>query len=216
MEQIILDELLPKVFEGEDHRNHPSGVWQHKLTFSTHESILLEAASGTGKSSLLSFLYGYRTDYSGELRFDNRVVRDFTQKDWLHIRRQELSLLFQELKLFPELTAWENIQLKNQLTHHLKPVEIEEMMERLGIMGHRNQKAATLSWGQQQRVALIRALAQPFNFLLLDEPVSHIDPHNSQAMSELVKEQIKQRGAGVIVTSIGKALPLTYNHTFTL
>ena len=79
-----------------------------------------------------------------------------------------------------------------------------------------NVKAGKLSFGQQQRVAFIRALCQPFDFLFLDEPISHLDDDNSRIMGELIIAEAKTQGAGVIATSIGKHIELPYNHILQL
>ena len=77
-------------------------------------------------------------------------------------------------------------------------------------------KAGKLSFGQQQRVAFIRALCQPFDFLFLDEPISHLDDDDSRIMGELIIAEAKAQGAGVIATSIGKHIELPYNHILQL
>ena len=79
---------------------------------------------------------------------------------------------FQDLRIFTELSALENVQLKNNLTGCKKKKEILSFFEQLGIADKINVKAGKLSFGQQQRVAFIRALCQPFDFLFLDEPIS--------------------------------------------
>ena len=68
-----------------------------------------------------------------------------------------------------------------------------------------------LSFGQQQRVAMMRALVQPFDFLLADEPISHLDDDNARQMGQLMMEESRMQGAGVIVTSIGKHMDLAYD-----
>ena len=73
-----------------------------------------------------------------------------------------------------------------------------------------------MSFGQQQRVALIRSLAQPFDFIFADEPISHLDDTNSAIMAEIMMTEAKAQGAGVIVTSIGKHMDLDYEKTFKL
>jgi ABC-type lipoprotein export system ATPase subunit len=193
-----------------------SGIWKQELSFERGKYYLVEANSGTGKSSLCSYIYGYREDYSGDILFDGDNIRGFKPKRWDNIRRKELSLLFQELCLFPELTAWENIKLKNNLTGYKTDKQIGEMFDKLSIADKRDVKIAQMSWGQQQRIALIRSLCQPFGFLLLDEPISHLDDDNAALLAELVHSEASQQGAGVIVTSIGKHLPLDYYKTLAL
>ena len=125
-------------------------------------------------------------------------------------------MLFQELRLFDELTAWENVQLKNRLTGFRNKKEVERWFDELGIDDKRNQKAGKMSFGQQQRVAFIRALCQPFDFILLDEPVSHLDDGNARVMARILTEEAARQGAGIIVTSIGKRLPLDYGRVMKL
>ena len=75
---------------------------------------------------------------------------------------------------------------------------------------------AKMSFGQQQRVALVRALCQPFDFIFLDEPISHLDEENGWIMSRILVEEADRQGAGIIVTSIGKHLELNYTKTLKL
>ena len=86
----------------------------------------------------------------------------------------------------------------------------------MGIADKINVKVGKLSFGQQQRVAFIRALCQPFDFLFLDEPISHLDNDNSRIMGEIITAEVERQGAGVIATSIGKHIDLPYDHIFQL
>lgn len=214
MNNIHLRQTLPQVFADRDAIT--SDVWHQDITFCKEKRYLIEAASGTGKSSLCSYIYGYRRDYQGIINFDERNIRSFSVNEWVEIRKHSLSILFQELRIFPELTALENVQLKNRLTNYKKKKDILALFETLGISDKVHEKAAKLSFGQQQRVAFIRSLCQPFDFIFLDEPISHLDDDNGTIMSRLVMEEAAQQGAGVIVTSIGKHLGLEYDKAFKL
>ena len=208
MEQIDLLHTLPAAFNGQT--QIVSDVWHRELALRKGEAYLLEAASGTGKSSLCSYLYGYRNDYEGIICFDGRNIRELGMREWTALRNTSLSLLFQELRLFPELSALENVELKNRLTGYKTRRQIEACFERLGIADKLHVAVGRISFGQQQRVAFIRALCQPFDFIILDEPVSHLDERHAGAMAALLQEELAERGAGVIVTSIGRHLPLDY------
>ena len=207
MNSIHLQQTLPQVF---------ADVWHQDLFFRKGEMYLIEAASGTGKSSLCSYIYGYRNDYQGIINFDETNIKAYSVKQWVDLRKHSLSMLFQDLRIFTELSALENVQLKNNLTGCKKKKEILSFFEQLGIADKINVKAGKLSFGQQQRVAFIRALCQPFDFLFLDEPISHLDDDNSRIMGELIIAEAKAQGAGVIATSIGKHIELPYNHTLQL
>lgn len=214
MDIIQLQHTLPQAFAGRSAID--SEVWHRQLTLSRGKSYLVEAASGTGKSSLCSYLYGYRNDYEGLILFDNENIRSFSPAQWTALRRQSLSLLFQELRIFPELTSLENVLLKNRLTGHKSRQEILALFEQLDIADKAGQKMSLLSYGQQQRVAFIRSLCQPFQFILLDEPISHLDDANATRMAEILQREAAAQGAGIITTSIGKHLPLHYDETLTL
>ncbi len=214
METIRLNNLVPHVFAQSGDLG--SAVWQRDVIFHKGHLYLVEAESGKGKSTFCSYLLGYRHDYSGELYFDDRLASRLRVADWVAIRQTHVSHLFQELRLFPELTAMENVEIKNKLTGFKSPKEIENWFERLGIADKRDSKIGLMSFGQQQRVALIRALAQPFDFILADEPISHLDDNNSKVMGELLMEEARKQGAGVIITSIGKHMALNYDKTLSL
>lgn len=202
--EIRISQTLPKVFVGEPHRH--SEVWRRDLVLKRGDFIIIAAESGTGKSSLCSYIYGSRRDYEGTISFDGRDVSKFTIPEWQEIRRTSLAYLPQELSLFPELTAMENILLKNNLTHHATESQIEQWLKDLGIDSRSDFPVGKMSVGQQQRVGIIRAICQPFDFILLDEPVSHLDEGNNKIAAEIITREALRQGAGVIATSVGNHL----------
>lgn len=210
MNFITLSDTLPRVFISEQIPG--SEVWRADITFSRGNLYLVEAASGAGKSSLCSYIFGARTDYEGRILFDGTDISTLGIDDWLAVRRRHLAYLPQELSLFPELTALENIMLKNSLTGYASRKMIMSWMEQLGIASRSDYPAGRLSIGQQQRVAIIRAICQPFDFLLLDEPVSHLDETNNRIAAGLIADEAARQGAAVISTSVGNHLSLRYSH----
>ena len=214
MNTITLQQTLPQVFAGKD--TIISDVWHQSLEFVKGEKVLIEAASGTGKSSLCSYIYGYRNDYQGIICFDGKNIKSLGVNEWVEIRKSSLSMLFQDLRLFTELSAWENVQIKNSLMGFKSKKEIKTWFEALGIADKWEVPLGKLSFGQQQRVALIRALCQPFDFIFLDEPVSHLDDENGRIMASILAEEAERQGAGIVVTSIGKHLELDYNRRLKL
>ena len=214
MEQITFDHVIPKVFATVEDLN--SEIWNSTATFKRGGLYLVEAASGKGKSTFCSYVIGYRNDYTGKILFDNDDIKDYKSGKWSELRRNSISHLFQELRLFPELTAMENVLINNQLTQHSETEKILSWFERLGIPEKTDQKIGMMSFGQQQRVAMMRALAQPFDVLLVDEPISHLADYNSQIMADIMMEEAKKQNACVIVTSIGKHMNLPYDKTYKL
>ncbi len=180
-----------------------SGVWEvDSLLFESGRAYVVEAASGKGKTSLLAMIYGLRKDYQGVIRQDGRDITGLNWREWSEVRKNRISFIFQGLELFDDLTALENIELKNFITRQMTPQRIHELSERLGIAGHLDRKAGILSFGQQQRVAILRALCQPFEYLLADECFSHIDQENSRIAYQIIQEECEFQGAGLILTSL--------------
>lgn len=214
MKEIIFNSVIPDVFSRSNTLN--SDVWNSDVAFNKEQLYLIEADSGKGKSTFCSYILGYRRDYSGNIKFDNKSVREMKISEWIDIRKLHISYLFQELRLFSELTAFENVEIKNKLTNFKNKQQILEWFEILGIGDKVNSKICHMSFGQQQRVAMIRALVQPFDFILVDEPISHLDDNNSKIMGDIMMTEAKAQGAGVIVTSIGKHMNLNYNKVFKL
>lgn len=214
MNEITLRGVIPAIFSQQPAT--PSDLWRKEVRFARGKYYLIEAASGKGKTSLCSYIYGYRDDYEGSILFDGNDIRPLTRSGWGDLHRRSLGLLFQGLRLFPELTALENVQLKNRITAHQTDGWIREAFERLDIADKLDTPAAKISFGQQQRVALIRGLCQPLDFLLLDEPVSHLDEENSRHAADLLLQEATRHGFGIIGTSIGKHLQLPYHQTLQL
>lgn len=214
MEQIIFKNVVPQVFSQQ--ANLHSDIWNNELVLDRGHKYLIEAASGKGKSTFCSYILGFRRDYSGHILFDNTDTRTFGVSRWVDVRRSEVSLLFQELRLFPELTAMENVLVKNNLTRHKSRKQIDEWFEMMGIADKKNVIAGRMSFGQQQRVAMMRALVQPFSFILADEPISHLDDTNSRIMMDIMEQEAKAQGAAIIVTSIGKHVELDYERRIKL
>jgi ABC-type lipoprotein export system ATPase subunit len=186
-----------------------SDIWLTKnFEFKRGQFYSINAASGVGKSSLCTFIYGARRDYAGTITFDGRDIRSYKVNELCELRKSTLAWLPQELLLFPELTVIENIQLKNRLSDRFSDSEIREMLGQLSIDSFYNRRVGTLSVGQQQRVAAVRTLCQPFEFILLDEPVSHLDEVNNRALGKLVTRVAHSNNAAVITTSVGYDLQL--------
>ena len=214
METIKLINTLPRVFAGHDGIH--SEVWLQDVTLERGQRYLISAESGTGKSSMCSYIYGYRQDYSGDIAFDGQNIRSLTVAQWCEIRQRHIAYLPQDMRLFGEITALENVELKNRLTNYKSPVEIRQLFEALGIADKMDSLASKLSIGQQQRVAIIRTLCQPCDFILLDEPVSHLDEENNRLVARLITDEAQRQGAGVIATSVGYHLKMEGAKTISL
>ncbi len=198
------------------HNGIQSEVWLQNITLERGKRYLISAESGTGKSSMCSYIYGYRQDYSGVIAFDGKDIHSLSVDQWCDIRQRHIAYLPQDMRLFGELTAMENVELKNRLTGFKSNEEIRRLFEIMGIADKQDSLASKLSIGQQQRVAIIRTLCQLCDFILLDEPVSHLDEDNNRIVAELIAQEAARQGAGVIATSVGNHLKMEVDQLFRL
>ena len=169
------------------------------------EKLQVIAPSGSGKTSFIHFLYRMRKDYSGNILLKNKNIATYTTADVATVRSKTISIIFQDLRLFPDQTVLQNIEIKNALNPFTSKGRIREMAARMGIENKLEKPAKTCSYGEQQRVAIIRALQQPFEFLLMDEPFSHLDNANQEIAMQLITEEAYKRNAGIILADLKKA-----------
>lgn len=198
--QIELLQVVPTFIEEE--KISRSQIWNSTVTFNAGEKIQIVAPSGSGKTSLIHFLYGLRKEYDGTIVYDSKSISNFSAEDFAMHRQQFISIVFQDLRLFPDHTVLQNLEVKRQLNPFHPESKIAAMAERLGIGNKLNKLCRTCSYGEQQRIAIIRALQQPFQFLLLDEPFSHLDENNRKKAMELMEEEAKARNAAIILADL--------------
>lgn len=212
--ELTLEEILPSYFD--EARKNPSEVWGKTLNIKKGEYVKIVAPSGSGKTSLMHFLYGIRNEYNGNIRYDNKDIRKFIIEDFARYRKDHISIVFQDLKLFPEQTVWENIELKRQLNPFHATERIKEMAEELGISDKLQTKSRICSYGEQQRIAIIRSLMQPFDLLLLDEPFSHLDNQNSQKAMQLMIDESQKRHAAILFADLERIDYFPYHKLYHL
>lgn len=196
---IALDQVLPDPIA----RIDESEVWGGALTFEKGSSYLVYSPSGAGKSTLLNILYGKRFDYSGKVTIDGHAAGSLSHGDWSELRASRLSIIKQGLDLFPRLDAFENVFINPRVS--IDRSTCERWFDRMGIAEIAHKPTSTFSFGQKQRVAIARGLAQPCDMLLLDEPFSHLDQENAQICWSLIREVAPE--AGVIMTSLSSDWP---------
>jgi putative ABC transport system ATP-binding protein len=198
--KIELQKVTPDNIEQEKWKS--SQIWEKIITIHKGEHLHIVAPSGTGKTSLIHFIYGLRKDYSGSVFYDDSDIKKLSLENFSSFRQNKISIIFQDLRLLENQTARENIELKRILDPFYPPEKIDEMAKRLGIEKKLNQEVKKCSYGEQQRIAIIRALMQPFDFLLLDEPYSHLDEENRKKAMELIYEECGKRNAAMIFADL--------------
>lgn len=213
---IELKKLMPIPLK-DRFRKRNSDIWGASLILDQGQFIKIKAPSGTGKTTLVHIIYKLRHDYEGSVLFNNLPITSLLEDRLAELRQQEVSIIFQDLKLFPNLTAKENIELKRvlQKPYHT-PDMINMMAAELGVEHILDQKAGLCSYGEQQRIAIIRALIQPFTWLIMDEPFSHLDRENTAKAAALIEEECKKRNAGFIITDLDDDDNFNYTRQYKL
>lgn len=214
--QLRLQNIIPVPLK-EKLLQRPSDVWNKDLAFESGEWIKIKAPSGTGKTTFVHIIYKLRKDYEGNILWENKNLPGIKQEDLAVLRQQKVSIIFQDLRLFPNLTARENIELNRVLqVPFYESSMIDEMANVLGIAAILNQKASLCSYGEQQRIAIIRSLMQPFQWLIMDEPFSHLDNKNIEKAASLISNECKKRNAGFILTDLEDDSFFTYTKCLNL
>jgi len=212
--QLRIQNLLPTFFNQDSAQ--ASEIWGKELLFEKGELIKIVAPSGKGKSTLMNFLYGMRNDYEGRISYDDHELRKFSLEQLARYRKDHISIVFQDLRLFPERSVLDNIEIKRQLNPFHKADKIKEMATRLGIDDKLSFMSSTCSYGEQQRIAIIRSLMQPFDFLLLDEPFSHLDESNAEKSMNLMLEEARFRNAAIVFADLERIDFYPYTRLFHL
>jgi ABC-type lipoprotein export system ATPase subunit len=212
--KITLNQVMPFPLASMQHGEH--SIWGKEIELLHGNKIMLNASSGKGKSTFIHTVLGIRKDYTGSVMFDSSNISQLSTSDWTNIRQQQISAIFQDLQLFPSITVKENLLLKNNLTQTFSTDEIFGFLDSLGISDKWEQQCGLLSMGQQQRVAIVRALCQPFDWLLMDEPFSHLDEENTQRCLKLIIERCAELKSGFVLTSLGDDHGIQYDQTLML
>lgn len=208
--QIEFIKVLPNPLSEIEHS--AESLWNSKVIFESGKQILLNASSGKGKTTFVHTLMGLRTDFTGDILVDNKNTKSLSTDEWVELRKKKISVVYQDLQLFSQFTVEENLKLKAELTGSFNSNEALDKLAFLGLKDKWNQKCGFLSMGQQQRVAIIRALIQPFHWLVMDEPFSHLDNKNAELCLQLIQNRCDELKAGFILTTLDAKNNLSFDY----
>lgn len=168
------------------------------------EFCVLLGPSGSGKSTLLNIIGGIDQADAGEIRIRGERMADMKEADLTVYRRRHLGYIFQMYNLIPNLTVRENIEVGAYLGDD--PLDVEELLETLGLYEHRGKLPSQLSGGQQQRTAIGRAIVKNPDILLCDEPTGALDYHTSKEILKLIETVNEKYGNTVIMVTHNDAI----------
>ena len=168
------------------------------------ELCVLLGPSGSGKSTLLNIIGGIDDADSGYVSINNEKTKDMKEKELTRYRRKHLGYVFQMYNLIPNLNVKENIEVGAYLSD--SPLDINELLNTLGLYEHRHKLPNQLSGGQQQRTAIGRAIVKNPDILLCDEPTGALDYHTSKEILKLIEDVNKKYGNTVIMVTHNDAI----------
>lgn len=182
--------------------------------------VAVTGVSGTGKTTLLNILGTLLQSDGGTYQLGGECINDMDERRLLQLRNRQIGFMFQDYRLLPQLSAWQNILLPT-LANRKKPSEAdlawaEELAQKMGIGGVLQQLPETLSGGEKSRVALCRALIMKPKLLLADEPTGQLDSEHADEVAQLLKTVNEQLGMTVVVVTHSERLAGVANHIYEL
>ncbi len=163
------------------------------------EFIVILGPSGSGKSTLLNIMGGMDKPSSGTVYFNDELITNFTDKELTMYRRHKIGFVFQFYNLMATLTAKENVELVAEITN--SSVNIDEVMEAVGLGDRADHFPSQMSGGEQQRVAIARAVAKAPQILLCDEPTGSLDFETGIQILKVLKDvNVKYKNTVIVIT----------------
>ncbi len=202
MEDVIKFEQVKKIYKmGEYEIEALAGI---DFTIKKGQFVIIAGASGAGKSTILNILGGMDSLSSGRVHVYGKELSRFTQKEMVAYRRYDVGFVFQFYNLVQNLTAKENIELASQIGRD--PLDVDSVLEGVGLSNRKRNFPSQLSGGEQQRVAIARALAKNPKLLLCDEPTGALDYETGRSILKLLQETAREKEITVIVITHNLAL----------
>lgn len=168
------------------------------------EICVLLGPSGSGKSTLLNIIGGIDSADEGEIRIKGERMGSMKEKQLTMYRRKHLGYIFQMYNLIPNLTVRENVEVGAYLSS--SPLDVDELLQTLGLYEHRNKLPNQLSGGQQQRTAIGRAIVKNPDILLCDEPTGALDYHTSKDILALIERVNQKYGNTIVIVTHNDAI----------
>lgn len=201
-EAIATSEGLARDYEGGRGVVHAlQGV---DLEFASGRLTVVHGRSGSGKTTLLNLLGGLDRPTSGRVWVDGSEISSLDEDELVRLRRDKIGFVFQSFGLVPILSAAENVEVPLRL-HNTEPAErterVAELLALVGLAGRAKHRPYELSGGEQQRVAIVRALANRPKLLIADEPTGQLDSANARTIMQVIRELVRSERVSAIVAT---------------
>ena len=174
------------------------------LNLRDNEFVAILGPSGSGKTTLLNIIGGIDSADEGNLVIDGERLADMSEKNLSLYRRKHLGYIFQMYNLIPNLTVRENIEVGAYLSD--RPLDVDELLETLGLYEHQRKLPNQLSGGQQQRTAIGRAIVKNPDILLCDEPTGALDYNTSKEILKLIETVNHKYGNTIVMVTHNDAI----------
>ena len=177
------------------------------LVVDSGEFLAIMGSSGSGKSTLLNLIGGMDVPDRGKIIVDKDVISSFAEEELTAFRRKKVGFIFQFFNLLPNLTVYENIEMPLLLNgQEGYEKRVSEYIKMVGLQGRENDYPAALSGGEQQRVAIVRALVHDPGIILADEPTGNLDTRTGMSIVELIKDVARRNGKTVVLVTHNQAV----------
>lgn len=184
-----------KTYESGDVKVH--AVQDSSFKINEGELVIVVGPSGAGKTTILNLLGGMDNPSKGQIILDKERINQYTNRELITYRKEEIGFVFQFYNLVQNLTTIENVELASQISKD--PLDAKETLENVGL-GHRlNNFPSQLSGGEQQRVSIARALAKNPKLLLCDEPTCALDEKTGRQILQLLQDTSKKENKTVVI-----------------
>jgi len=200
MALVVVENVVKRFRQGDREVAALAGI---SLEVQRGQFLAVMGASGSGKSTLLHLMAGLAKPESGKVVVNGTNLVALTDRELTLFRRRNIGLVFQAFNLIPTLTAEENIALPLMLEgeNGSSAGKVEQLLENLGLISRRGHRPDAMSGGEQQRVAIGRALVSDPAVILADEPTGNLDSSNSRSVCELLRDLCQTEGKTIVMVT---------------